>query len=264
MTAGVIGTILLVTAGVLLAYMVGLWLVSLALRDVSIIDVGWGIGFVIVAWLAFALGHGSHARRLLLVVMVSAWGLRLAGYLLLRKLSDRREDPRYAAIRRRYGPRFPLVSIGVVFLFQAALIWVVSLPVQGAAPRLAPLGVLDGVGVAVGAVGLFFEAVGDEQLRRFKRDPANVGGVLDLGLWRYTRHPNYFGDFLIWWGIYLVALSAAGTWWIVTGPLMMSTLLLRVSGKRLLEARLGDRPAYADYMARTSGFIPLPPRRSSR
>jgi steroid 5-alpha reductase family enzyme len=263
----VLGTVLVVSGVVLFAYMVVLWLLSLPLRDVSIVDLGWGVGFVIVGWIAFALGDGADGRRLLLAVLVSAWGLRLAGYLLIRKRSTPGEDPRYTAIRQRRGSSFPLTSVGVVFLFQGALIWVVSLPVQAAAPQPTQLGPLDGIGAALWAIGLFFEVVGDVQLWQFKRDPANRGRVLDQGLWHWTRHPNYFGDMLVWWGIFLVGLAAGHTWWTVVSPLVMSTLLVRVSGKRLLEAHLGGRPGYADYMSRTSGLVPLPPRparRSSR
>lgn len=247
-----------------MVYMLALWALSLPLRDVSIVDLGWGLGFVVVAWIAFIVGEGCLGRRLLLAVLVSVWGLRLFGYLFVRKLSERREDPRYTAIRERYGPRFPLISLGVVFLFQGVLIWVVSLPVQGSASQLDRLGALDWAGIAVWGVGIFFEAVGDAQLRRFKVDPANKGRVMDRGLWRYTRHPNYFGDFMVWWGIYLAALSTGGAWWTIIGPVVMSTLLIGVSGKRLLERYMSKRPGYAHYVARTSGFFPLPPRRSSK
>lgn len=255
--------VLLVSGGVLVLYMLVLWALSLVLRDVSIADVGWGLGFVIVAWIVVALGEGDDGRRLLLAGLVSAWGLRLGGHLAVRKLSERREDPRYARMRERYGPRFTMISLGVVFLFQGALIWIVSLPVQGWTAQPGPLGVIGWVGVGVWAAGIFFEAVGDEQLRRFKADPAHKGQVMERGLWRYTRHPNYFGDFLVWWGIYLVALSGGG-WWTIVGPLVMSVLLISVSGKRMLETYLSNRPGYADYMVRTSGFFPLPARRCNR
>jgi steroid 5-alpha reductase family enzyme len=139
----------------------------------------------------------------------------------------------------------------------------VSLPLQAASAQDDALGALDVVGVAVWAVGLFFEAVGDAQLARFKADPANRGRVMDRGLWRYTRHPNYFGDFLVWWGIYVIALSTGGAWWTIVSPLVMSVLLLRVSGKDRLEREMEHRrPGYRDYVARTSGFVPLPPRGS--
>jgi steroid 5-alpha reductase family enzyme len=256
----VLSDVLLISAGALVAYVVALWLLSLPLRDASIVDPGWGIGFVIVAWVAFAAGDGCRGRRWLLAALVSLWGVRLASHLVRRKLHERREDPRYGEWRERYGSRFPLVSLVIVFLFQGFLIWVVALPVQAAASNGDPLGALDWIGAAVWAVGGAFEAIGDRQLALFKADPANKCKIMDRGLWRYTRHPNYFGDFLVWWGIWLVALSAGGTWWTVVGPLVISLLLIRVSGKGHLEARMMNRPGYPEYVARTSGFIPWPPR----
>jgi steroid 5-alpha reductase family enzyme len=256
--------LLAVSAGAMLAYALALWALSLPLHDVSIVDPGWGLGFVIVAWLAFALGEGCVSRRALLAGLVSIWGLRLAGHLIARKLSERREDPRYADMRRRHGARFALVSLGSVFLTQALLIWIVSLPLQASAPETDRLGALDGVGIAAWALGFLFEAVGDRQLSRFRADASNRGRVMDRGLWRYTRHPNYFGDFMVWWGVWLIALSTVGAWWTVVGPLVMSTLLIRVSGKGLLEQRMSARPGYREYASRTSGFVPLPPRGRSR
>lgn len=241
--------------------MVALWLASLQLHDVSIVDPAWGPGFAIVAWIALTVGDGGGARSLLLTVLVSAWAVRLGAHLLARRRSEHREDTRYGALRQRYGERFGLASLRVVFLLQAVLIWAVSLPIQASAALHDPLGTLDWIGAAVCTTGIVCEAVADEQLRRFKRERPD-GRILDRGLWRYTRHPNYFGDFLVWWGIGLIALSA-GAWWTLVGPLIMSTLLIRVSGKRLLEAHLGDRPGYAEYASRTSGFVPLPPRRRS-
>jgi steroid 5-alpha reductase family enzyme len=259
-----LGDILLVSAGALLAYVLALWLLSLPLRDVSIVDPGWGMGFVLVAWIAFAIGDGCRGRRLLLAVLVSVWGVRLAGYLIARKLSHPGEDERYGRIRRHYSDRFALVSLAIVFLLQGLLMWVIALPVQSAAPEPDRLGAIDAVGGALWAVGLFFEAIGDWQLQRFKRDPANAGAVMDRGLWRYTRHPNYFGDFLVWWGIYVIAASTGDAWWTVISPLVMSTLLIGVSGKKLLEDHLRKRPAYEEYVTRTSGFFPLPPRRTGK
>jgi steroid 5-alpha reductase family enzyme len=254
--------ILLASAAALLAYVLALWVLSLPLRDASIADPGWSMAFVMVAWLAYAIGHGCRGRRLLLAVLVSIWGLRLASHLIARKLRAPGEDPRYGAMRRRAPHNFALVSLATVFILQGALVWVVSLPIQAAAPRPDALGALDAIGGAVWAIGLFFEAVGDLQLSRFKRDGANAGAVMDRGLWRYTRHPNYFGDFLVWWGVYLIALSTGEAWWTVVGPLVMSTLLIGVSGKRLLEHHMRRRPGYDEYVARTSGFFPWPPRRS--
>jgi steroid 5-alpha reductase family enzyme len=259
-----LGEVLLWSAGVLLGYVLALWLLSLALRDVSIVDPGWAVGFVLVAWLAFALGDGCRGRRLLLAALVSLWGMRLAVYLIARKLSHPGEDPRYGRLRRRYRDRFALVSLVIVFLLQGVLMWVISLPIQRSAPEPDRLGAIDAVGGALWAVGVFFEAVGDWQLQRFKRDPGNAGKVMDRGLWRYTRHPNYFGDFLVWWGIYVVAAATGDAWWTVVSPLVLSTLLIRVSGKKLLEDHMRKRPAYAEYVERTSGFFPLPPRRSGK
>jgi steroid 5-alpha reductase family enzyme len=241
-----------VSAAALLVVMVASWGLSLRLRDVSIVDVIWGPAFVVVAWIGVAVEGGD--RRLLLAVLVTLWGLRLGLHLFARKLRERREDPRYGAWRERHGDRFPLVSLVNVFLLQGALVWVVSLPVQAAGDSPVPW-----LGVAVWAVGLAFEALGDRQLAAFKASPENRGRIMDRGLWRYTRHPNYFGDFLVWWGLYLVS----GAWWAVIGPLVMTVLLTRVSGKDHLERAMGARPGYADYVSRTSGFVPLPPRSAS-
>lgn len=256
-------SLLAIEAGLVLALLTVLWAVSLALRDTSIVDVFWGTGFVFVAWTAYALADASQDRALLLALLVTAWGLRLTAHLAHRNLG-KGEDYRYAEMRRRHGEAWPLRSLFVVFWLQGALIWVVSLPVQVAMadPTPAGLGLLDWIGTAVWAVGLTFEAVGDWQLSRFKADPANRGKVMDRGLWRYTRHPNYFGDFCVWWGIWLVALAAGGTWWTVVAPAVMSVLLIRVSGVALLERSLSrKREGYADYVARTSAFFPRPPRR---
>jgi len=249
-------------AGIVLALVTALWLVSVALRDSSIVDVFWGCGFVIVAWFAYVLGDGSPDRRLLLALLVTVWGLRLTVYLARRNLGAG-EDRRYAAMRRRHGERWPLRSLVVVFWLQGTLMWVVSLPVQVAMadPTPAGFGVLDWVGTAVWVVGLAFEAIGDRQLARFKSDPANRGKVMDRGLWRYTRHPNYFGDFCVWWGIWLVALATGSAWWTVIGPVVMSILLIRVSGAAPLErSMVKRREGYEDYVVRTSPFFPLPPR----
>jgi steroid 5-alpha reductase family enzyme len=217
----------------------------------------------VVAWVTALIAEGAEARRVLLVVLVSVWGLRLSGYLAWRNLGEG-EDYRYQAMRERYAPRFWIISLFVVFGLQAALSWVVSLPVQGGQVPADPDGLVlvDYVGIVVWATGLAFESIGDWQLARFKADPANQGEVMDRGLWRYTRHPNYFGDFLVWWGLYLVALATVDAWWTVVGPLVMSVLLIRVSGAALLERSLRKRrPGYEDYVRRTSAFFPRRPRR---
>jgi steroid 5-alpha reductase family enzyme len=250
------------SAGVLAAAMVLLWLVSLVRRDASIADPFWGTGFALVAWTGFLSGGGVGPRRLLVVALTSLWGLRLSIHLLIRNLGHG-EDPRYQAMRKRAGPRFAVTSLFTVFLLQGALLWVVSLPLQAAlaAPGPSALTPLDFAGSALWAVGLFFEAVGDLQLGRFRADPASPGRVLDTGLWRYTRHPNYFGDALLWWGFGCIAL-ATGAWWALSGPALMTFLLLRVSGVTLLErGMVKRRPDYQAYVDATSAFIPWFPRR---
>jgi len=252
------------TAAIAIAVlMVATWAVSLALRNASIVDIVWGAGFVVVAWAVRLRVDGHAPRQWLLVAMTSIWGLRLSGYLFWRN-HGKPEDFRYQAMRRRYGSRFPLISLGTVFAFQGLMMWTVSLPVQLGQARDTPgLGVLAVLGVAVWLVGLGFEAIGDAQLARFKADPASAGQVMDRGLWRYTRHPNYFGDACIWWGIALVAAETGVGAWGFVGAALMTVLLRRVSGVTLLEKSLTKRrPGYAAYVARTSPFVPRPPRRT--
>ena len=188
-------------------------------------------------------------------------GGALSGYLAWRNWG-KPEDHRYAAMREKHGDRFPWVSLVTVFGLQGALVWIISLPIQ--------VGVALGeawqwwtwLGAALWLVGLLFESIGDYQLARFKSDPTNKGRVMNRGLWRYTRHPNYFGDFLVWWGFYLAAAQPGSWWWTLIGPVLMSFLLLRVSGVRLLESSLKSRvEGYEEYTRTTSAFFPLPPRR---
>lgn len=239
-----------------------LWLVSLRMRDSSIVDIFWGLGFVVVAWLGFVWAPGAPPRKLLVAALVTVWGVRLAAYLAWRNLgSGKGEDPRYQAMRRRHGDRWPLRSLFIVFWLQGALIWIVSLPLQAAQGATGPaeLGGLDFAGAGVAVLGILFESVGDWQLAAFKRRPESRGKVMAEGLWRYTRHPNYFGDFLVWWGFFLIAASV-GAYWTALGPALMSVLLLRVSGVTLLEKSLSKRPGYDEYIRRTSSFFPRPPR----
>lgn len=240
-----------------------LWAVSLRLRDASIADLFWGTGFAVVGLLSLLVA-GLSPRGLLAAALVGFWGLRLTVHL-ARRWRGKGEDRRYRAMREAWGDRFPLVSLFTVFLLQGALLWFVSLPVQAGAAMGAsrPLGWTDALGVALWAAGLGFEAVADAQLARFLARPESAGRVMQEGLWRYTRHPNYFGDALVWWGIGLVALSA-GAAWALAGPALMTFLLVRVSGVALLEKDIAHRrPGYAEYAARTSAFVPWPPRRRS-
>jgi steroid 5-alpha reductase family enzyme len=255
------GPVLALSAVAVAALMLVVWAFSVRLHDASIVDPVWGPAFVVVALVAALAGGGDPARRWLLLAMTGAWGLRLGAHLTRRKLVEREEDRRYAAMRERQGERFTLWSLWAVFGTQGLLVVLVSLPIQAAAERPAALGASVIPGVVIFLVGLAFEAIGDEQLRRFKAAPGNRGKVMDHGLWRYTRHPNYFGDACVWWGLWLVALPGGGVWWTFVGPAIMTLFLVRISGKAMLEREIGKRrPEYAEYIKRTSGFFPLPPR----
>lgn len=243
------------------------WVASLVRKDASLVDRVWGLGFVILAWVYRAAAEpgpsGSEAVRGLAVAMVTLWGLRLAAYLTWRNWGHG-EDSRYRAMRARGGPNWPFLNLFTVHWGQALVMWVVSLPVLAAVRGTASAGhPLVWLGVALWLLGFGFETVGDLQLVRFKADPANKGKVLDRGLWRYTRHPNYFGDACVWWGIFGLA-AASGAWWTVIGPLVMNGLLVKVSGVALLEKQLAKtKPQYRDYIRRTSAFLPRPPRPAS-
>jgi len=248
-----------------LGFMTLVWAISVPLRNASIVDVVWGPAFVLVAALGLALGEGSFPRRLLLLVLVGIWGARLAVHIFRRNLG-KGEDPRYRAFREKYGAeRYWWFSLFQVFWLQGLLAWVISLPLQLAAVGTTPDGLtlVDAIGIALWVIGFMFEAVGDLQLDRFKADPANRGQVMDRGLWRYTRHPNYFGDATLWWGYGLIALLVPWGWAGLMGPVVMTFLLLRVSGVALLERDMVERrPGYREYVRRTSAFVPLPPRRA--
>lgn len=256
--------ILVINAVVVLGCMLALWLVSLLLKDASIVDLFWGAGFVVIAWVSLLSSGSDSPLAWLTVVLVSVWGLRLAGYLAWRNIGHG-EDKRYAEMREKPGRNFALFSLVVVFGLQGLIMWIVSLPLQILLTLGGQVSILSAVGIVLWIVGIGFEAGGDLQLARFKANPANRGKVLDRGLWRLTRHPNYFGDFLIWWGYYALALSAGSdAWWTAIGPTLMTFCLLYFSGVAHLEQRLKDRrPEYADYIRRTSAFFPWPPSKSS-
>lgn len=243
----------------LLTFAILAWPVSILKKDVSIVDSLWSLFFIVAGTTYFWLVPDPGIRATCILVFVTAWALRLSGYITWRNWGED-EDYRYVAMRKRNDPGFWFKSLYIVFLLQAAIAWVVSLPLMGAMTGGAPLGWLDLAGMLLFGIGLFFESVGDYQLARFKADPANKGEVMDKGLWRTTRHPNYFGDFCVWWGFYLIALSA-GAWWSFVGPLVMSFFLLKVSGVSMLEKDISDRrPKYADYKRRTNAFFPWQPR----
>lgn len=237
--------------------------VALRVGRHAVVDVAWGLGFVAVVVVAFATtsGHGDGTRRWLVLVLTTGWGLRLAIHVALRSRGHG-EDPRYAELMSRARGNRTAYAVRKIYLTQGAAMWFISLPVQLALLESGGWTWLVWLGAAVWLVGFTFEAVGDWQLSRFRGDPDSRGKVLDTGLWRYTRHPNYFGDACVWWGLSLIAFSAWPGILTILSPVAMTWLLAKGTGKPLLEKDIGSRrPGYAEYIAHTSGFVPLPPRK---
>ena len=229
----------------------------------NVVDVAWGVGFVAIAAVAVTLGHGEETRRWLLLALVAIWGLRLSWHI-QRKTAGKGEDPRYAALLR---DATVTRVVRKVFLLQAFITWLVSFPLQLSAvtgPTPKPLTAVTVVGVAVWLVGVTFEAVGDRQLRVFKSDPANRGVVMDRGLWAWTRHPNYFGDAAVWWGLWLITINGWLPLVTVGSPLLMTYFLVYVTGARLTEKLMAGRPGFDEYRQRTGSFFPRPPRSAHR
>ncbi|MEW4453238.1 DUF1295 domain-containing protein [Bremerella sp. JC817] len=257
-------TLLLTNAGIVLGCMVLLWLLSLVLKDASIVDIFWGFGFVVIAWSSVLNAAAPSLLAWILVGMVTLWGCRLAGYLAWRNIG-KGEDSRYREMREKPGRNFALFSLVVVYGLQGTIMWIVSLPLQIMPTLEGSFTALSVLGIGLWMIGLAFESIGDWQLSRFKSDPSNKGKVLDQGLWRYTRHPNYFGDCVLWWGYYILVVSVdESAWWTVIGPALMTFCLLWFSGVAHLEKRIPNRrPEYADYIRRTSAFFPWPPESKS-
>ena len=257
-------TIMLTAAAVIFGLMTLLWVVSLLLKNSSIVDIFWGAGFVISAWLYFFLTpEGYLPRKIILLVLATVWGMRLTLHVFLRN-HNKGEDFRYQKWRRESGRIWWIKSLFQVFLLQGLLMWLISFPLMTAQfyNRSHQLGFLDYLAVLLWAVGFFFEFVGDLQLTRFRKNPANNGAVLSTGVWRYSRHPNYFGDSAQWWAYYLFSLSAGG-WWSIFSPIIMTLFLIKVSGVALLEKTLKDeKPGYREYMESTSAFIPWFPKKN--
>lgn len=252
MTASLLILALLMTATT------ALWLVSLGIKDCSIADIAWAPAFALVAWATVAIAGHTGLRGWLVLALVSLWGLRLGLHILARHHG---EDYRYAAMRRKFGPIWWWRSLLQVFVLQALLVWIISWPLQAAVGSATPLGVLDYAGAAIAVTGLLTEAIADWQLTQFRADPANKGMVMDRGIWSWSRHPNYFGDALMWWGYFLIGFAALPAWWLLLSPVAMTVLLLRVSGVTMLEETIVKRrPGYAEYIARTSVFVPWPPK----
>jgi steroid 5-alpha reductase family enzyme len=247
---------------IILVLMTALWVISLILKNSSIVDIFWGFGFVISACVYFVLSpDGFILRKLLIAFLVTIWGLRLSIHILLRNYG-KPEDFRYQKWRKEAGSTWWWQSYFKVFFLQGILLWIISAPLFAAQWKGIPahISILDFIGLGLWLIGFFFEAVGDAQLVRFRSKPENRERVLDHGVWRYTRHPNYFGDATQWWAYYLIALAAGG-WWSIFSPVIMTYLLLRVSGVTLLEKSMETRPGYKEYVQRTSAFIPWFPKK---
>jgi len=246
----------------ILTMMFLLWLLSFAIRNASIIDVFWGIGFILVIWLTWALTpQGYLWRRQLVTALVTIWGLRLAVHIGLRNWG-KPEDFRYATWRTESGANWWWLSLFKVFLLQGIIMWILATPLIAAQTSGFPaiLTPLDYMGTVLWSIGFLFETIGDLQLTLFKADPSNRGRILTRGLWKYTRHPNYFGEALLWWGYYLITL-AAGYPWTIFSPILMSCLLINVSGVPMLERSMKSKPGYEEYMEKTSAFFPWFPRK---
>jgi steroid 5-alpha reductase family enzyme len=254
----------LVNASLVLVMMLGLWALSVAIRDSSIADIFWGFGFVVIVWFTWWISDGVAARRLLVTVLATIWGLRLGIYIGWRNRGV--EDPRYARLREHVesrGGNYALHSLVHIYLLQGFFMWLVSLVLIFSLSMDTPvtLGWLAWAGVALWVVGMFFEVVGDLQLTRFRADPANRGRVLDTGLWRYTRHPNYFGEACVWVGFFLIAMEHPLGIITIVSPATILYALMGPTGKGLLERRMSKkRPDFENYRRRTSGFFPLPPK----
>ena len=251
--SGLIGT--LVLAGLT-------WLISLAKRDVSIVDSMWAIMIFAAALIYSSSVEPYWNRSSLVLTLVLLWALRLTVYITWRNWGES-EDARYQAIRHKYEPNFALKSLGIIFGFQAVLAWIISMPLWVALTVPFEDSIFDILAVAVWIIGMFFESVGDGQLARFKMNPANRGKVMNQGLWRYTRHPNYFGECLIWWGFFLLVIPT-GAWWSILSPILLTFLLLKFSGVTMLEETIVDRrPGYREYIATTNAFIPGPQKKAN-
>ena len=256
--------IYLLGLAVIMAMMATLWLVSIFIKNVSIVDLFWGLGFVLSASLYFSFAEGFELRKIILLILVSIWGLRLSLYLAWRNLG-KGEDFRYREFRKKYGEnRYWWISFFQTFLLQGILMWLISAPLLGAqfSNSNNSLNWLDYLGISVWVVGFTFEAGGDYQLAKFKTMAANKRKVLDTGFWKYTRHPNYFGDSAVWWGYGLICI-ASGSYWPALGSVLMSALIIKVSGVALLEKSLKEnKPEYSEYIRKTSAFLPWFPKKN--
>ena len=249
--------ILPVTLGTVMALMLAAWLVSVQKGKACLADSFWGPGFILVAWVTCLVGPGTP-RSYLTAVLITLWGFRLALHISLRNW-EKPEDRRYQSMRDHHGPKFWWISLFSVFLLQGFILWVISLAPQiaQASPQPAALTWLDAVGILIWTAGMTIESVADYQMQKFRNNPDNREKVMDRRLWAWTRHPNYFGESLIWWGIFCMALAVPGGWITIISPLLITFLLLKVSGVAMLEKDIGSRrPGYEEYKNRVNAFFP--------
>lgn len=246
---------------ILIGYMTSWFIISLIKKRNDVADVAWGLGFIVIVWTSFFLSENSGARGLLVGVLVSIWGLRLAWHIHARNRS-KAEDYRYLAWRQEWGRSFYLRSYLQVYILQGFLLFLIALPIMAINKNNGlPLGLLDFVGLIVWTIGFYFEARGDAELAQFLKNPENKGKIMQNGLWAYTRHPNYFGEVTLWWGIWIISLSSSFDFLSIIGPLTITFLILKVSGIPLLEKKYEGRPDFEAYKRKTSVFLPLPPKK---
>lgn len=254
---------MLTAALVIFVYVNLVHLVALYRKDNGLMDGAWGPGFLLVALFTLDRTGDIPPRQILLTGLTAVWALRLAAHILVRNAGRREEDFRYRNWRMTWGRWFYVRSYFQIYMLQGAVMFVVSLPIQLVnANSGGPLGPVDAAGVAIWLLGFFFEAAGDYQLLKFMRTPGNRGRVMRQGVWRFTRHPNYFGEAALWWGCFAIALNVPGGAWALASPLLIGFLLLRVSGVPMLEEKYKDNPEYREYRKTTNAFIPWFPRRS--
>lgn len=249
----------LILAVILFCYMTFWFILSIVKKRNDIADIAWGLGFILISWLGLYLANSS-LRGLLVNLLVTIWGTRLAWHIYKRNL-NKHEDYRYAAWRKEWGNLFFLRSYLQVYLLQGFFLYLIIQPVIFIHNQPGGvLGIFDLIGLFVWGIGFYFESTGDAQLKKFISDPTNKGKLIKTGLWRYSRHPNYFGEVTQWWGIFIIALSVSGALFTIIGPLTITTLILFVSGIPLLEKKYSGRPDWEEYKKKTSVFIPLPPK----
>lgn len=248
--------------GVTILAFAALWTLSLRKKDCGVVDLYWAFGFAVIAWTEYLAGAARGWEATLLIALVTLWSARLGAHLVRRHLRATGEDPRYRAMREKGGPNWPMASFWWVFMLQAIVMWLVATPlhVALATREEAAFPLFVWLGALLFAAGFTIETIADNAIARFRADPANAGKLLTTGLFAWSRHPNYFGEATLWWGLGLIAFGISGGWLALVGPLLLHVLLVKVSGVPILSEYLSSRPGYSDYAARTSAFIPMPPK----